>query len=329
MSTYWLSVLIPVYNVSNYINDCVESIFKQDLEGVEVIFLDDKSTDDSLVKLKDKIGIHNINNVQILTHNENRGLSAARNSLLLASTGEYVWFVDSDDIFCDGAIEKIKHIAADSKPDLILIDYYKFYEEDYTFKKNKPTKKVVKTFDGCEGQLKTSPEYLFRGLFARQQMYTWARISKRSLWDDLKFPEGRYFEDISTTPILALKTESYFYLPDACIGYRQRMNSIVSSMDEKKLMHRLTALDGVLAQWLSKYPTLSLKSKYLFFRYGVKDYLRGSNTLIKNKLNKSTQKKYFNIAIKSMGSSSSEILKCSFLCGDLKLSIRLLKRMFF
>ncbi|HEY8940494.1 MAG TPA: glycosyltransferase family 2 protein, partial [Cellvibrio sp.] len=94
MRTYkpWLSVLIPVYNVADYVVECLESIVLQSIPGIEIIAVDDCSTDNSLAILQD-FAQNSLVPIKILQHPHNRGLSAARNSLLDAASGDYVWFI--------------------------------------------------------------------------------------------------------------------------------------------------------------------------------------------------------------------------------------------
>ena len=121
-TTPWLSVLVPVYNVSAYVEACLHSIIEQADDGVEILALDDAGSDDSWAKVG-RIAQQHPQQLRLLRHERNRGLSAARNSLLAQARGRYVWFLDSDDILLPGAITGLRAVIARDAPDLVLCDF--------------------------------------------------------------------------------------------------------------------------------------------------------------------------------------------------------------
>ena len=119
-----LSLIIPVYNVEKYIYDCIESCINQNLssEKYEIIFVNDGSTDNSgkiINKYKEEYS--NI----ILIEQENNGVSSARNNGLNAASGEYIWFIDSDDYIKENILLDIVNILDDYKPDKLEFEYEK------------------------------------------------------------------------------------------------------------------------------------------------------------------------------------------------------------
>lgn len=221
----WLSILIPVYNVAPYLRDCVDSVVSQcDGSGVEIILLDDASTDGSR-QICEQICAEHLARVRLIEHRRNRGLSAARNSLIEEAQGTYLWFLDSDDTMLQGALPKLREIIAIDAPDMILCDYHK------EKRRRRPT------FEGTSRSLQHDREALIKGAFARRRLHSWSKISKRSLWGkDLRFPEGRNFEDITVSPRLLLRAESHYYVPEAWVYYRDRPGSILSSMTQSPSM---------------------------------------------------------------------------------------------
>jgi glycosyltransferase involved in cell wall biosynthesis len=213
-----LSILLPVYNVAPYIQACVESILTQiSAHGVEVLLLDDGSTDESGRICSDLAAAHP-DHLRVLAHDRNRGLSAARNTLLEAATGRYIWFVDSDDIMQPGAISSLQKIVDTHEPDIILCNYCRLG-------------KVISTFSGPERVLNTSRDALIRGLFAGGRMHAWTKIARRELWaDDLRFPVGRVFEDIVVSPRLCLRARNFYHAPEPWIEYRVREDSITATV---------------------------------------------------------------------------------------------------
>lgn len=215
----WLSILIPVFNVAPYVRECVLSVMHQQPDtGVEVILLDDCSSDNSWQICQELAGQFP-NNIRLMQHTQNRGLSAARNTMIDAARGEYIGFLDSDDYLIGKPLIRLKNIIALSHSDVILFDY----------KKRKSLFK--KSFPGWFEANGTDPQKLLSGVFAYRKMYAWLKVSKRTLWsDDLRFPEGKAFEDIGTIPQLLLRCKSYTYVPRGLIYYRIRPNSIMSSV---------------------------------------------------------------------------------------------------
>ncbi len=211
----WLSILIPVYNVAPYLRACLNSILPQVDAGVEILLVDDGSTDDSR-RICEQILAQRAA-ARLLLHERNRGLSAARNTLLDAATGRYVWFVDSDDEVLPGAIGTLRSVTSGQAPDMVLCAY-------------RERGRTKRGFTAPAGTLTRDREALVRGVFASRRMYSWSRVTRRELWGpDLRFPEGRYFEDIMTTPWLCLRARSFYYVDQPWIAYRQREDSIMAA----------------------------------------------------------------------------------------------------
>ena len=113
-----LSIVIPVYNVQNYIDDCVESIVEQNVNNVEIILVDDGSTDQSGEKCdlwKEQYSFIRV------VHKENGGLSSARNAGIENAIGDYILFVDSDDKVEDGSLEAITQCILESHADYLFL----------------------------------------------------------------------------------------------------------------------------------------------------------------------------------------------------------------
>lgn len=217
-------MLIPVYNVRSFIEECLQSVLGQmrDHPGIELIFVDDKSTDGS-ADLCRRLTIDCGLNVRMLYHTENRGLSAARNSLLEAARGEYLWFIDSDDKILPGAIEALGAIVAERRPDIVICDYVREDEERYA------------TFRGPGYCNHRAAEMLIAGTFASRRLHIWSRIWRRSLFDRaIRFPEGACFEDIATVPWLLLKAQSYHYAAEPWVYYRAHPDSIMARLSRAR-----------------------------------------------------------------------------------------------
>ena len=119
-----VSILVPVYNVSDFIEKCAHSLFQQTFDDIEYIFVDDCTPDDSIEKLQ-KIAQkypERQNRVKIVYHKKNKGLAAVRNTAIENSTGKYILFVDSDDWIEDNMVEQMYEKAETEKADIVMCD---------------------------------------------------------------------------------------------------------------------------------------------------------------------------------------------------------------
>lgn len=326
MATPWLSILIPVFNVKDYLDDCFQSILSQCDENIEIIALDDQSTDGSFEYLH-ALAAKSPHPIKILQHSHNRGLSAARNSLVAAATGEYVWFLDSDDVLVDGAVNQLWKIVGRYSPDLVMCDYQMWRPDVKTITPKHHKERHVKSFEGVANCLRYNSESLFKGLYARGKLHSWSKVSKRSLWiDGLQFPEGRYFEDMVTTPRLALKISSYYYCPNVWVRYRQREGSILARFNPKKIDDMMSGLDGVLALWEKKNPNMSLYARYIFIRYCIKIYIYALKEMKKVGITDTSMlRAYRSCLFKSVGMSKLGLIKHYVLVGDFFRLIKVLR----
>lgn len=274
----WLSILIPVYNVQDYLVECLASVIQQCDAQVEVIVLDDKSTDDSL-RVLTEFSNTSSHPLKILQHHTNLGISAARNTLLEAATGDYVWFLDSDDALVDGVVARLRSIAENSSPDLIMCDFMIWRPNQIVTPKIQKREAHVRGFSGPSFQALHNPSELFYGLYKSGKFHLWSKISKRSLWSSsLRFPQGKYFEDLVVSPRLAAEVTSYYYCPEVWVKYRQRVDSIVATPTLAKVSDMTDGLLDILPLWLLKYPALSSAAQFAFFcfclrmfRFSLKD----------------------------------------------------------
>ena len=124
MHQHKVSILVPIYGVEHYIKRCVESLMEQTYEDIEYLFVDDATPDRSIEILQDVIARYpnRHSQVRILQHENNKGISAARNTAVAAAVGMYMLHVDSDDYIAKEAIEKLVYAAQASKADIVIFD---------------------------------------------------------------------------------------------------------------------------------------------------------------------------------------------------------------
>ncbi|GGB98593.1 hypothetical protein GCM10007205_04880 [Oxalicibacterium flavum] len=240
-SSPWLSILIPVFNVQAYLKECVDSVMSQVDEEVEVILLDDCSTDGSwelMLQLKEQWR----GRITVLQHAKNGGLSAARNTMIDAARGQYLWFLDSDDKLLPEAVAELHAVVHAHAPDVVLCDF-QVWRDRPRLKHRLRGEHCRRTFKGKTNALLHDRAHLLTGLLRTGQLHAWSKISRRSLWHGgLRFPEGRYFEDMRTMLLMAARADSFYHVAHSWVAYRQRISSILASMNAKKACDQSAAL---------------------------------------------------------------------------------------
>jgi hypothetical protein len=239
----WLSILVPVYNVQQYVAECLASVIEQlgDDDGVQILVLDDCSTDQSWLEVQ-QIAQRWPGRFQLMRHERNAGLSAARNTLIDAAQGEYLWFLDSDDKLLPGSVARLRAIVQKHGPDVVLCDF-RMWRETERLKHRLRGERHRRSFSGPARQLIRNRCALLAGMLSTGELHAWSKISRRALWgEDLRFPAGRYFEDMATMPLMALRAETYYYEPHPWVAYRQRVGSILASMSAPKALDQSAAL---------------------------------------------------------------------------------------
>ncbi len=241
----WLSILLPVYKVEAYLPACAQSILAQADDGVELVFVDDASPDAS-ASLVEALQQENPGRVRLIRHLLNLGVSAARNTLLDAARGDYLWFIDPDDLMEPGAIARLRQAVQAHDPDLVLCDFRSF-DDSEDGQHQRARYAHIATFSGQlpPGTPSDDQDLLLQGLFTQGQWHAWSKIVRRSAWPAaLRFPQGRAFEDLALFPRLVLQTRRFVHLPEVWVAYRQRAGSALSSLSAARLDEWISALVG-------------------------------------------------------------------------------------
>lgn len=197
-----LSIIIPVYNVQDYLEQCLESVIFPDLNNYELIIVDDGSTD-NCPSIIDQYHSKYPTLIKVI-HQENKGLGFARNEGIKIATGRFIAFLDSDDYYLNGkeALLKIFDLINEDKYDV-------FYSDNYYQKKELDASKTES-----------------RG---KQTAYVWTRIIRTSvLFDNSILFESRSFEDILFTYKILKLNLKHYHLPFAYYVYRYRINSLTN-----------------------------------------------------------------------------------------------------
>ena len=217
-----ISIVIPVYNVGKYLRQCLDSVTNQTYKNLEILVVDDGSTDDS-GKICDEYARKD-ERISVF-HTDNHGLSAARNYAIDRANGEYIAFLDSDDWFEENAIERFLDVAMTTDADIVAC---RFYQEFITETGESEGAKEQFVVEGGE-TLKTVV------LDRRITNDVWNKFYRIALFSDIRYPVGRIFEDIATTYKLIQKAYRLAYIPDCLIHYRNRESSL-SNVHSKSLI---------------------------------------------------------------------------------------------
>lgn len=190
----YLSVIVPVYNCTQYIDRCIESIVSQSFKEIELILVDDGSTDDSGVRCDEWAAKDS--RITVI-HRENGGLSAARNTGIEHATSEYITFVDADDMITPYLLEPNIKILKQN-PDIDLLEYP---IEVHFGAPNEYTIQFDTTF--------IREDIFHKWLSAKGYTHCYAcnKIYKKHLFDTIRFPEGESFEDAAICPSLIQKAK--------------------------------------------------------------------------------------------------------------------------
>lgn len=211
-----VSVIIAVYNVEEFIDDCLKSIVTQTVGDYEVLIVNDGSPDNSQ-KIIDRYAkkykfVHSF-------QKENGGLSDARNFGIKKAKAPCVYFIDADDFVAPDLMEKIIKKIDEEKPDLIYFDFVEFYHWNKT--------KVMSGIKNVKGS--SLEKYMVSPPAA------WNKVFKKSFFTDYNiwFPKGIWYEDLATTLRILLHAKTISYIDTPLYYYRQREGSIMSSVNPR------------------------------------------------------------------------------------------------
>lgn len=254
-----ISIIIPIYNVALYIDKCLHSILKQDLECYEVIMVNDGSVDNS-GEIAQKWCIKH-KQFKLINHKKNMGLSAARNTGLNQANGEFVTFIDSDDYLKEGTLKQC----------LIEIDNSDVIE--YPIQKYHCTSHSEKWSPNWH--CTTFKEWINSDGFTH--CYACNKIYRMKLWQTIRFPIGLHFEDILTIPKVLQKANNIKGTTNGLYYYCERNNSISKSLNIKNLRDFTTALVELMSMpenvYNYKLYIRALNAQRTYQQYGGKEIL--------------------------------------------------------
>lgn len=196
-----ISVIIPIYNVEHFISHCVANLMRQTLDEVEYIFVNDATPDDSIKVLNETLQKfpEKLLQVKILSHEENKGLPAARNTGLKVATGKYIFHCDSDDYMEPDTLKILYDTAEEQNADYVWCDYFLVSKNASQYKKQKEYVNV---------------DQALRGVLCGDMVYNvWNKLVRKDLYDNngITFPDGHAMgEDMTMIMLLACASKVAF-----------------------------------------------------------------------------------------------------------------------
>ena len=279
-----VSIVVPIYNTKEYLKNCIDSLLDQSLDCMEIILVDDGSTDGSS-QLIDQY--QNISNIKIF-HRTNSGVSAARNYGISQAEGQYIGFVDSDDYVDKDMYLKMYEKAISDSSDVVYCDSINIYADG--------TCKYIKT----ENVNASDP---IKAYIVSMPMAA-VRIFKKDLFKNISFCEGKIYEDFQLIGPTVANCQKFSYVNEGLYYYYQRSGSI---MHQKSFNNRLLDIFDVLQSnynYLNqKYP---LEVEYLYISHLLRsatlrflDYensdsqLSSINQIMRNRFNNYAKNPYY------------------------------------
>lgn len=230
-----ISVIIPVYNVENYLKKCMDSVLQQTYENLEIILVDDGSTDKSgsicdEYKAKDS--------KVVVLHQKNGGLSKARNTGREYAHGEYIGFVDSDDAIHPQMYELLFNAIERAQADVAICREVAFFDEAELLE--------TESYNAKESIFENTDRkgYCRKFLepFTGSVTWAWNKLYKKECLDGVQFVEGKRMEDIRFCSDVAINVSKAVWIPERLYFYRQRQGSIMNSGNPRIVIEHGEAL---------------------------------------------------------------------------------------
>lgn len=229
-----ISVIIPVYNVEKYLHECIDSVINQTYKNLEIILIDDGSTDLS-GQICDRYS--SADNIKVF-HQNNSGLSATRNAGVKQAQGKYIYFLDSDDYIVPDAIEKLCCVAENSNADIVFFDAESFADnsdikvnQSYIRKNTYSVQSGIKTLEQLQtnGEFHSAVPLLF---FSREFLES----------NNISFMTGVVYEDMAYAYQAFCLAESVAQCSEALYRRRYRADSIMTSKKNKRYFDSCVAV---------------------------------------------------------------------------------------
>lgn len=240
-----ISIVIPVYNVQDFLEECLKSVINQTYTNLEVILIDDGSTDASSDICKRYV---QVDSRVYLYRQDNQGLSAARNQGIKLSTGKYIMFVDSDDFITEDCVSFLYRLIKDN------FNHCKMSMCSHYVLKNGRMRALGDNSQGLMDAKDCIRDMCYRNIVDTS---AWAKLYDKTLFADISFPVGLKFEDIGTIYKLFIKSGVVAYSFKPKYYYRIRANSITTNNFSMSKLDLIVNTDKMAEEVLQLYPELA------------------------------------------------------------------------
>lgn len=223
-----VSILVPAYNAERVIEDTLRSVLDQMDARYELVVIDDGSRDGTAQVVEGLQRAYAALTLRLIRQ-DNAGLATTRNRLLDAAGGEYILFLDADDLVLPGILAELDAIIAAHRPDVIACDFNDWHPHNM-----RRTRRISRGYPA--GTLLRDREAILRTFFMDRQCYAWANVMRREIYARQPaplYPPGRTFEDITVTPQLIADCASLVRLARPCFDYRQHPGSMKRGLSHK------------------------------------------------------------------------------------------------
>jgi glycosyltransferase involved in cell wall biosynthesis len=241
MNNPLITIIVPVYNVEKYLRKCIDSIIGQSYTNLEIILVDDGSPDGSPAICDE----YSTQDERIRTvHRANGGQSAARNSGLSIMKGEYVTFVDSDDYVSPDYIEFLYKLLVENNADISQCGHYIVFSEPRQV--NKYSDHGLVLFD----KKQAIESLCYNGIY---DVTAWNKLYKADLYHEIRFPEGRIYEDTAVSHLVAERAKKIAIQMIPKYFYIQRYNSTANGLEFNERKYQFLQAGDELADWVTEH----------------------------------------------------------------------------
>lgn len=253
-SSVLLSLVVPFYHAADYFSQLLGSIEAQLTEQVQIVLICDGASDGSLEIARQHMASSAMPECYLLLCQHNSGVSVARNNGIKHATGDYIGFVDADDVLLPGYVEAVLQVIQQHQPDLIELGYKRFIDEAAI------AQSKARYLHKNSGWL--AKDKAVTNVFKINQWFSWLRIYRKKIAMDFQFPVGVAFcEDVMALPDLYLAAQRLYHLRLPLYGYREHQASAsfnVKAEHQQQLHNFFTALEQKQA-----YPALQPKWRHI------------------------------------------------------------------
>lgn len=243
-----ISIIIPIYNVQDYLPRCLDTVFAQESKNLEVILVNDGSTDQSVEICKDYQKRHPD---VIIVNKKNGGLSDARNVGTSYATGEYIYYLDSDDWLAPAALETLYDFAKANSCEVVQGGFYYAYEKQLLLDERYVKADATPFVLSREGAMRE----LIQNNYVKN--FAWGKLYRTDIARKYPFPKGKFFEDSFWQHRIIHECKRYGVVPTPLYYYRQREGGI-SGVFSLRNMDLLIGNEERLGFMHKHYPDLEL-----------------------------------------------------------------------